>query len=168
MLLSSCSSLENRYDLKKESALKGNEGLIALRISSNSETKHYLYFDTPKSATQQFFSRSPKRFVSQGDKTLQLMAMPAGKYNWLSMHFSGNGSEGGVQFSKESTFKIIAGKINYIGDIETLIFKRRSMVLVKVKNNADNAKNEIIKKSPSLLSKYPLVISISKIVSHYE
>ena len=149
----------DNQNIREVSSLKVKEGFIAIRFLSNKDVKQFLYFNNAEAtATQNFFSSS-RRFIMDNDPALKLYAVPTGKYTWSGLYLSGGA---GTSLINLPSFNVIAGKINYVGDIETTVFIRRSSALIKAKNKSEQAKKELIKTNPMLLKQYPFVTDISK------
>lgn len=161
--LTSCATNGSVIEKNSNLTLKPNYGFIAVRQNSNTKKyKQFLYYNrVDKSSVDNFFSNQ-MRFLYDGSSELKLEAVPAGNYYWSSFYLSGGK---GTTFRKEKSFKVLPNKINYVGDVETTVFARRNRFNIVVKNNSVQARKEISKKSPKLISKYPFSINLSK-VSH--
>ena len=86
---------------------------------------------------------------------LKIIALPAGNYKWSHLSFGTRY----INFDPSYGFKVTAGTITYIGDLNTELEVGVFSAAAKfrVTNDSKNIKEEINKDYPKLIEKYPFI-----------
>ncbi|WP_444994438.1 hypothetical protein [Aliikangiella sp. IMCC44359] len=101
-----------------DNKLKKNEGLVLLRI--NSEVQNNILFLKNIETGQKFESAK-----LEGRYNYIFASLPAGVYKWSALKLNGSYFKNSSKV-EGGDFEILAGKLNYPGDLDVVIWSRAS------------------------------------------
>lgn len=143
-------------------ALTAGEGIVVTKLRSN-----WTGYDNPLLANIEFiFGKAGSnvnsgKFVMTKANDLKVISLPAGDYRWSHLSF-GNRH---LDFNRIDGFKIEAGKIVYIGDLNSVLELGAFSATGRfwVTNDVKNIKDEMKIHYPELIKKYPFVEKVTRL-----
>lgn len=138
--------------------LGSSYGYAAIRIKSNKKARQSFFLE--RVGKSPLSMKGPYAFRSDDASEIQLLKLPAGRYRWVEYN-----SPFGWKSLSSTSFDVLPLRVNYLGDMDVMLFSKRHAVDIIIRDNRSQTQQELLQKTPGLITRYPMRTEIATISS---